>query len=285
MSWGFWIGGLAGLYLLWAGGLALMAPRLIYPFAQTPFRDPAFVLRDVAAADGPVLPVAFAPGDPARPVILFFMGNYGARDGFTGLLDPLVGAGFGVVAMPYRGGEGLGGRPSEAALKADALAVFDAVAAWPEARGRPLHLLGYSLGTGLALHVAAERQTAESVLLVAPYDRLCAVAGRRTATPACLIPGVPRWDNLALAPRIGAPVLLAHGLDDQMIPPRHGRALALALAGAGRPLDLHALPGAGHNDIGDDPRLLRALAAWAGGGWRTAPPAGAAAIRAAFQGG
>ncbi|MBL4557398.1 MAG: hypothetical protein JKP98_10630 [Rhodobacteraceae bacterium] len=83
MSWGFWGVALVALYLLWTGTLAVMAPRLIYPFAQTPFRDPAFTMRDVAAGDGLTLAVAVAPGAPDRPVILFFMGNYGARAGFA----------------------------------------------------------------------------------------------------------------------------------------------------------------------------------------------------------
>lgn len=282
MSPRFWFGAALALYLAWTGALALLAPGLVYPFARTPFRDPAFAFRDVAA-DGLTLPVAVAPGDPERPVIVFFMGNYGARDGFSGLLDPLVRAGFGVIAMPYRGGEGLGGRPSEAALKADALAVVDAIAGMPGVQGRPLHMLGYSLGAGLALHVAAERPAAvASIALIAPFDRLCAVAARRTLTPACLIPGVPRWDNLASVPRIAAPVFLAHGLDDRLIPPRHAARLGAALAGAGAPLELHALPGAGHNDIGIDRRLAAALQAWAGGGWRAARPADPGAVRAAL---
>jgi dienelactone hydrolase len=282
MSRGFWGVALVALYLLWTGTLAVMAPRLIYPFAQTPFRDPAFTMRDVGAGDGLTLAVAVAPGAPDRPVILFFMGNYGARAGFRGLLEPLVSAGFGVVAMPYRGGEGLAGPASEAALKADALRVHEALSGWPDIAGRPVHVLGYSLGSGLALHVAAERATASTVL-IAPYDRLCAVAARRTLTPACLVPGVPRWDNAALAPRVGVPVLLIHGDDDRLIPPRHGQSLALALGAADVPLALLVQPGAGHNDIGVDPRVLGALAAWFDGGWRAARATDAATIGSVFH--
>lgn len=275
------LAGVAGLYVAWAGALSLMAPRLVYPFAQTPFRDPAFAFRPVAARDGLSLPVAIAQGDPDKPVILFFMGNYGARGGFTGLLDPLVDAGFGVVAMPYRGGEGLAGPVTEATLKADALAVFDAVSGWPEVTGRPIHLLGYSLGSGLALHVGAERQAA-SLALIAPYDKLCRVAAARVMVPACLIPGVPKWDNLALARQITGPVFLAHGLDDQLIPPRHGRRLAQALVRAGVPLELKVLPFAGHNDIGVDPRLLAALTGWAERGWRAPASVGLTEVGKAF---
>jgi fermentation-respiration switch protein FrsA (DUF1100 family) len=169
--------------------------------------------------------------------------------------------------MPYRGGEGLGGRPSEPMLKADALRVFDDIADHPYFRGRPIHLFGYSLGSGLAMHVASERM-ADSVVLLAPFDRLCAVAAARVKVPACALPWIPAWDNAGLADQVAEPILLMHGLNDTLIPPRFGEALAEALSMADARLAVRVFPGAGHNDIGVDPRMMEILKVWLNGGWR-----------------
>jgi len=52
------------------------------------------------------------------------------------------------------------------------------------------------------------------------------------------------FDTIGQAPNVKAPSLVLHGLDDQIIPATHGRALAEALT-----LTTHLeIAGAGHND-------------------------------------
>ena len=80
------------------------------------------------------------------------------------------------------------GRPGAPAawFKADALVLFDAIPELTPEAG-PVHVLRYSLGRGIALHVAAYRPVA-SVLLEAPYARLCDLMTKKPWAPACLIP-------------------------------------------------------------------------------------------------
>jgi len=68
----------------------------------------------------------------------------------------------------YRGYGGSSGRPSEAGLVADALAVFDHV----QARHEDLAVMGRSLGSGVAVQLAAERPVARLVLVTAFDSRV-----------------------------------------------------------------------------------------------------------------
>ena len=73
--------------------------------------------------------------------------------------------------LHYRGYGGSEGSPSEAALRADARALHAHVAE----RHSAVTVVGRSLGTGPAVHLAATRPVQRLVLLV-PFDSLLAVA-------------------------------------------------------------------------------------------------------------
>jgi hypothetical protein len=266
-----------GAYVLVA---SLAAPRILYPFGQEPFRHPAFEMRAVAS-DGLELPVAVHAGRPGAPVVLIFVGNYGARGAFGPLVEPFLRAGFTVAVAPYRGAEGLPGPTREAQFKADALAVFDALPELAPPGEGAVHLLGYSLGSGLALHVAAHREVA-SVLLEAPFARLCEVMTRKAWAPACLIPWVPRWDSLALVPDVVAPVFIAQGVRDEVIPSRESLRLAAALIAHGNVVVTRYDPRAGHNTVPLIPGLSGEMVAWVEGGWTRAVGQSLEEARAGF---
>jgi pimeloyl-ACP methyl ester carboxylesterase len=69
--------------------------------------------------------------------------------------------------MSYRGYPGSNGAPSETALFADALHIFD----WLRERTADIVLYGESLGTGIATYVAAERSV-RALVLEAPIPPL-----------------------------------------------------------------------------------------------------------------
>ena len=71
----------------------------------------------------------------------------------------------------YRGYGGSSGRPSETALVADALAVFDHV----RTQHADVAVMGRSLGSGVAVQLAAARPVSRLVL-VTPFDSLVNVA-------------------------------------------------------------------------------------------------------------
>jgi len=240
---------LLALQLL-TGLLLSLQDRMLYPFDPTPAVSPGFERVAHASHDGlDLVGWRHLPADPAAPLVVFFMGNAGTLAAFEPHLELHRRAGHGVLAMGYRGGGGLPGRPSEAALKADALAFFDALPglAGPRRAARGVHLHGFSLGTGLALHVAAEREV-RSVILEAPFTRVCDVLELQTdgRIEACAADVGERWDNAARIAAVSEPVLVLHGGADAVVPPALGAEMGRrAEAGGGA---FVAVPDAGHGN-------------------------------------
>ena len=121
--------------------------------------------------------------------------------------------------LHYRGYGGSGGAPSEAAIRADAQALYALVAQRPSA----ISVVGRSLGTGPTVHLAAMHPIRCLVLLV-PFDRLLAVA--RSAMPLLPVDLLlrDRWDSATEAPRVRAPTTIVAAAIDTLVPPRHAEA-------------------------------------------------------------
>jgi pimeloyl-ACP methyl ester carboxylesterase len=154
--------------------------------------------------------------------------------------------------LHYRGYGGSGGTPSEAALFADALILFDRV----HAEHPSVVVIGRSLGSGVAVHLASMRPVARLVL-VTPYDSLEDIAAGR-------FPFFPvrwllrdRFDSRTYAPKVSAPTLLIGAEHDEVVPVRSARLLATRF----RPgvATLVVLPGTGHNTVSEHPRYLPLL--------------------------
>ena len=232
---------LTGAYLLYAVVMVAVHPQYIYPFGPDRFDNPAYTQEVVTDRE---VALAWRAG-AADEAVLFFMGNGGALAYFTYTLNAHDAADRTVAAMEYPGGGGIPGTASETRLKADALAAYDWVAARHDG---PIVVHGYSMGTGLALHVAAEREVA-AILLDAPYVRMCELMTRASWLPACYMPGVQRWDNARLLSRISAPVLIQHGTADQLIPMSDGERLARLMVAQGIDVAFEPVPGATHNNL------------------------------------
>ena len=124
-------------------------------------------------ADGERVIVWHVPPQAGKPVVVYFQGNGGGLDLRAERFRRLVADGIGLVALNYRGYGGSGGSPTEAGLIADARAAYDFAAA-RYAVGR-IVLWGESLGTGVAVALAAERPVGK-VLLESPFTSITDVA-------------------------------------------------------------------------------------------------------------
>ncbi|WP_108814943.1 alpha/beta hydrolase [Loktanella sp. Alg231-35] len=232
---------LIGVYLLYGVAMVFAHPQFIYPFGADPFANPNYTQEVVTERR---VAMAWRDGD-ADTAVLFFMGNGGALTYFTYTLDAHEQAGRMIAAMEYPGGGGIPGTPSEVRLKADALAAYD----WLAARhAGPIVVHGYSMGSGLALHVAAARPVA-AVLLDAPFVKMCELMTKASWLPACYMPGVQHWNSAALVPDVTAPVLIQHGTEDQLIEMSNGERLRDLMAAAGLAVTFHAVEGATHNNL------------------------------------
>lgn len=199
--------------------------------------------REVTSFDGTAILTWWAAARPGRPTIVYFHGNAGAFVSRSERIRRYVAFGYGLVMMTYRGYGGSRGTPSERFNVADAHAVYDAV----RASGVPAEsivLYGESLGSGVAVQVAAEKPVA-AVILDAPYTSIVDVAHVHYPWLPARLLMTDRYDSLPAAARVTVPVLVVHGEDDEIIPVGMGRAVAAAIRG---PATVATFPGAGHSD-------------------------------------
>src|SRR5215470_17848626 len=195
-------------------------------------------------ADGERVIAWHIPPRGDQPVFLYFHGNGGALRYRADRYRALTQDGSGLVALSYRGYGGSSGRPSEAGLIEDARAAYAfAAERYPEGR---LVLLGESLGTGVAVALAAEKKVARLVL-ESPYLSTVAIA-------ASAYPFVPvrflmkdQFRSDLRIRNVTAPVLIVHGDRDTVIPIESGEQLYALIAGPKRFL---RVPGGGHEDLG-----------------------------------
>ena len=234
-------------FVAYASALIILHPRYIYPFYANDRILEGFVRVQIASDDG--IPIFVQEREGRGPVVLYFMGNAGSLSLFEGAFRGHIAADRHVVALEYRGGAGRPGRPSEAVLRGDALRAAD----YALGLGKPLIVQGYSLGTGLATHVASERR-ADRIILTAPYDGLCRLMAAQSYLPACQLPFVQAWHSLDAALQIDVPILVLHGSEDRIIPPSASAAFDTLPT-----VERHIVDGAGHNDIGAYPAYREAI--------------------------
>ena len=237
-------------FFVWAivcAALVVMRHDLIYPFrdwvdAHQVSGVPGAVAETFVAADGTDVIAWIVQPRPGHRTILYFMGNAGSLPSAAPRLTELATAGFGIVALNYRGAGGAPGEPRQEALTGDAVALYDRHAT----DGRLPVIYGTSLGAAVAAQLAARRPAA-AVILETPFARLCETAQYYYPyVPACLILPDQHWDSIEAVQQIEAPVLILHGDADQVIPMAHGKKLFEAAA---EPKEMKIFEGGRHNDL------------------------------------
>ena len=197
----------------------------------------------LTTSDGERVIVWHVPPREGRPVVLYFQGNGGGLSLRVPRFAALVNDGIGLIAVNYRGYGGSSGSPSEDGLIADARAAYDFATARYEAKR--VVPWGESLGSGVAIALAAERPIGR-VVLEAPFTSAADVG-------AGAYPFVPvRWlmkdqfrsdERIA---RVSAPVLVMHGERDRVVPIRLGEKLFELARGSKR---FVRYPQAGHEGL------------------------------------
>jgi fermentation-respiration switch protein FrsA (DUF1100 family) len=239
---------LFALYALVAFAAFLFQRRLTYfpdPQRTSPvsFNLAGVEERVVATPDGEQLVTWFAPAAAGRPTILYYHGNAGNLANRSERVRRLVARGYGVLFMSYRGYSGSTGSPSEAANIADAKLAYDVLRKAGVAAD-DIIVYGESLGTGVAVQVAAEKQVG-GLVLDAPYTSIVDVA--EVSYP--YLPVRPfmfdRYETMQYLPRVTAPLLVLHGERDRVVPVAMGKAV---YAAANAPKEIATFPGAGHSD-------------------------------------
>jgi len=120
--------------------------------------------------------------------------------------------------------------------------------AWLAAQGVPagrVVLYGESIGSGVAVRMAAEQPVA-ALVLKSPYTSVAAIAqARMWWAPVRWLIRDP-FDAMRAMPAVVAPVLMLQGGRDQVVPPAMGRAM---LDAAHEPKRLWTAAEAGHENL------------------------------------
>jgi len=186
-----------------------------------------------------------------RAAVIYFGGN--AEDVSANLADfDSALPDRAIYLVNYRGYGGSSGRPSEAALIADAGSVYD----WVRLRHEPIAVMGRSLGSGVATALATHRPI-ERLILITPYDSIANVAADHFFWLPVRWLIRDRYDSLARIGRVHAPVLAVIAEHDEVVLRARSDALIAAMPSQLRRVVVVA--GATHNDISAFPGYLATL--------------------------
>ena len=207
---------LLAIYLCFSAFLYLYQRRLLYfPVAN----DPEFEAQDISIENDGLQLRGWILNPGKSRALIYFGGNSELithrRDYFEQVFSD-----YSVYLINYRGYGESDGKPTEAGLFADALAIYDHVS---QQHSR-ISAYGRSLGSGVAVYLAAEREL-DKLILLTPYDSIASVAQK-------IYPLFPvkylikdRFDSAARAGQIDVPVMIASAENDREIKLSHTLAL------------------------------------------------------------
>lgn len=237
------------LYLALGAWLYLAQRSILYlpdPTRYTPedagFSDMAVVT--FQTKDGLTLESWYQEAEPGKPTIVYFHGNAGNLLNHSYIGHPLTQAGYGVLLLEYRGFGGNPGKPTEQGFYADARAAIEFL----KGRGlkdKDLVLFGMSLGTGVAVKMAAEI-TPKALVLQSPYPSIAEVGQHHywyMPVKWLVRDKFPAKDYIAAN---SAPLLVLAAENDKVIPFKFSKSLYEA---AKKPKTMRIFKFGGHNDL------------------------------------
>jgi pimeloyl-ACP methyl ester carboxylesterase len=193
--------------------------------------------------------------------VLFFGGNGDSVQQMRGLVSRWA-PGRTIYLPAYRGYGASEGRPSEAALFADALALYDDI----RSRHAEVTVIGRSLGSGVASYLASRRPVSRLVL-VTPFDSVARVA--QVDYPMYPVGWMleDRFESWRYVADITAPALVIEAANDEIIPTANTEQLVAAFK---RPPQLVRVAQAGHGTVLERPATSDAIRGFLEGAASTA---------------
>lgn len=185
------------------------------------------------------------------PALLLFHGNGETIHDFARIQVFLFKHHLSSMSFDYSGFGASTGKATVRNLNQDAKAAWRAFAQWA-GNQRPKFVLGYSLGTGVALHnVSAFMPQPLGVIVYGAFSSAKnMVSYISPGLPAWLKPIMPDlWDNVEAAASLREPLLVVAGMDDTNVPPSMGRHIALFAQAANSGSRFVLVPDVGHGGI------------------------------------
>lgn len=185
------------------------------------------------------------------PLILFFHGNGEIAPDYDGIAPLYKQAGASLLVVDYRGYGWSTGKPLTSTMLPDAGRVFEAVPGIlvaHELEGVPLFVMGRSLGSAPAIHLAHTYPDAFKGLIIESGFAHVLPLLARLGLPVDMLSGLPDpIGNAHKMQSINLPLLIIHGEKDRVIPFENGQTLYDASPAADK--RFKRFRPAGHNDL------------------------------------
>lgn len=214
----------------------------------------SFISLDVRTHDGLILRSWQSKGDPSKKTFVFFHGNAGNAADRMPMMRVLLQAGHPVVLAEYRGYGGNSGKPSEHNLILDAQLVIDEIVKQGVVE-QDIILMGRSIGSGVATHLATRYDVA-ALVLISAYSSLTDIAADHYSYFPVSLLMRDKFNNAAKIKKTTAPLMVFHGEMDKIIPLKYG--LKLYDAAEGDKAFIR-IPERGHNNLDMDQINLEVL--------------------------
>jgi fermentation-respiration switch protein FrsA (DUF1100 family) len=197
--------------------------------------------------------VGASPG-ASRGAVIVFNGNAGNRTYRGTLAARLVEAGFSVLLFDYRGYGDSEGAPSETGLLSDARAALAYVRSRADVESSRVAYFGESLGSGVAVALAAEQPPA-ALVLRSPFTSAVDVGRHHYPWLPVGWLLVDQFDSIGRMARLSCPTLFIAGDRDRVVPFGQTRSLFDA---AREPKEILVLRNADHNDesLAEGPEMI-----------------------------
>lgn len=176
----------------------------------------------ITAADGTRLSGWFYNRGEDTPLVAMYCGN-GMNAGDFHLVARRDKASS-YLLINYRGYGSSEGIPNEPHIVADARHCLNVARSLMNNRPGPLYLVGYSLGSGVAMQVAAAEKPSK-LILITPFDNYANVI---RLPEMAEYPGFADWNSAAVAPGISCPVTIMRAEHDTIVLPSSTEALVQA---------------------------------------------------------
>ncbi len=185
--------------------------------------------------------------------ILYFGGN-AENVSFNAKAFNTLFADYGVYLVNYRGYGGSSGSPSEEGIYSDALSIYDEMIKTHDS----VSVIGRSLGSAVATHVASQRAV-DRLVLITPFDSIQSIAQEQFPIYPMELMLKDKHDSYSRVKAIRSDTLIIVAQNDTVVEMHHTRRL---IEGFDIPVLVQVVEGAGHNTISNSQQYVEALDAF-----------------------
>ncbi|MCL2833022.1 MAG: dienelactone hydrolase family protein [Treponema sp.] len=200
----------------------------------------------------------YAPGEKKSPLVIYFGGN--GECSYSNMVSRMrqnqwqFFAGYNYLFIDYEGYGINGGKTNYLKMYEQALAVYDYAANLPNIDNKRIVTMGFSLGTGCAVFLAANRPVT-GLILSAPYSNGYDIFNNQLPVfygPMKLLVK-QKLPSQNFAPRVNCPVLIIASKSDEMVPFYSSQSLSKLFPGH---VEFMELDHYSHNNLFKAPAVL-----------------------------